>query len=275
LQPRLVTHFSVTSKRQLDFDWAWLYTPVNWSDLLPEERSMEWDSPPRPAEMVEARLITAILSHQFPIGSNLPPERELATQLGVTRPTLREALQRMARDGWLEIHQGRSTRVRDFWREGNLGVLGAIARHQDSLPPNFVPDLLVVRLALAPAYTRMAVEHDPQDVLDFLRSLDQLPDTPQAFAQADWELHHLLTVASGNPVFTLILNGFRTLYLAMAPTYFTSAQARSHSRSFYADLHNAASAQDPHACEALTRQVMYESIGIWHAAAGHTPGGQS
>ena len=55
-------------------------------------------------------------------------ERELAGQLGVTRPTLREALQRMARDGWIKIQHGRSTRVRNFWREGNLGVLSGIAR---------------------------------------------------------------------------------------------------------------------------------------------------
>src|SRR3990170_7275190 len=87
---------------------------------------MAWDPPLRPAELAETRLIAAILDGQFPINSTLPPERDLSTQLGVTRPTLREALQRLARDGWLEIRHGRPTRVRDYWHEGSLGVLGAM-----------------------------------------------------------------------------------------------------------------------------------------------------
>jgi GntR family negative regulator for fad regulon and positive regulator of fabA len=69
---------------------------------------MDWVSPQKPAEFTEQRLIDAILDGHFPIGSALPAERDLAAQIGVTRPTLRETLQRMARDGWIEIHHGRT-----------------------------------------------------------------------------------------------------------------------------------------------------------------------
>jgi len=116
---------------------------------------MGWEPSPRPAELAESRLIAAFLDGQFPIHGTLPPERELAVQLGVTRPTLREALQRLARDGWIEIRHGRATRVRDYWNEGNLGVLGSISRHIDHLPADFVPHLLSVRGVRAPAYTRL------------------------------------------------------------------------------------------------------------------------
>jgi GntR family negative regulator for fad regulon and positive regulator of fabA len=53
---------------------------------------MEWDAPQKPAEWTESRLIQAILEGDFPINSTLTAERELAVQLGVTRPTLRETL---------------------------------------------------------------------------------------------------------------------------------------------------------------------------------------
>ncbi|MFZ3080168.1 MAG: GntR family transcriptional regulator, partial [Bellilinea sp.] len=62
---------------------------------------MNWELPQKPAEISESRLIDAILTGKFPIDTNLPAERELAVSLGVTRPTLRETLQRLARDGWL------------------------------------------------------------------------------------------------------------------------------------------------------------------------------
>ncbi len=224
---------------------------------------MNWKLPLRPAELIESRLINAILDGQFPINSNLPPERALAAQLGVTRPTLREALQRMARDGWVDIRHGKSTRVRDYWHEGNLAVLGAIAHHQDHISPEFVPNLLQVRQLLAPAYARMAVKRSAKNVAKFLESYQTLSDTPDTFAQADWELHHYLTIESGNPIFTLILNGFKDLYPRLGSLYFTPPKARARSLKFYTDLRAAAQARDPHAAERITRAVMEDSIDLW------------
>lgn len=228
---------------------------------------MDWEAPPRPAELTETRLIEAILDGRFPVKSNLPAERELSTQLGVTRPTLREALQRMARDGWIEIRHGRPTRVRDYWLEGNLGVLGAIARHRNHLPPDIVPNLLVVRQSLAPAYTRIAVERQPVRVAELLQDYPDLDDSPQTFTIADWELHHNLTITSGNPIFTLILNGFSDLYRSMGSKYFTLPEARAHSRDFYRDLLAAARAEDPDTAESVTRRVMADSLDLWQIAA--------
>lgn len=224
---------------------------------------MNWELLPRPAELAENRLINAIVDGDFPINSPLPPERDLARRLGVTRPTLREALQRLARDGWIEIHHGKSTRVRDYWHEGNLAVLGTIARFQDHVPPDFVPNLLQVRELLAPAYARLAVKRSAKNLTKFLAGYQDLTDTPDAFAKADWELHQYLTIESGNPIFTLILNGFKELYPLMGSVYFTPPKARARSRKFYADLHAAAQARDPDRAEAVTREVMQDSITLW------------
>jgi GntR family transcriptional regulator, negative regulator for fad regulon and positive regulator of fabA len=226
---------------------------------------MNWELPSRPAELVENRLINAIVDGEFPIESNLPPERELAQRLGVTRPTLREALQRLARDGWIEIHHGKSTRVRDYWHEGNLAVLGTIARHQDHIPPEFVPNLLHVRELLAPAYTRLAVKHAAKNLAKFLARYQNLVDTPDVFARADWEVHQYLTIESGNPIFTLILNGFRELYPRMGSLYFTPPKARARSQKFYADLLAAAQARDADRAEAITREIMRDSIDLWRS----------
>ena len=234
---------------------------------------MEWEPPSKPAELAENRLIDAILEGIFPAGSSLPAERDLSVKLGVTRPTLREALQRLARDGWVEIRQGRPTRVRDYWKEGSLGVLGAIAGRQEHLPLDFVSNLLTVRRLLAPAYTRMAAERSPSPMIALLERLAGLEDTPASFAAADFDLHYQLTVASGNPVFTLILNGFRDLYQNMACIYFASPEARLRSRVFYADLLTSIQAGDPDQVEAFTQQVMEDSLALWEAAV-HTQGGE-
>lgn len=223
----------------------------------------DWTILPKPAEITESRLIDAILEGIFAVGEYLPAERELAARLGVTRPTLREALQRLARDGWLEIHQGKPTRVRDFWHEGNLAVLSAIAQHSDHLPEDFIPNLLYVRLLLSPAYTRLAVEREASQVAGIMIGYAQIDDTPEAFAAFDWQVHHHLTVLSGNPIFALILNGFRNLYPPMARLYFHSRAARERSSFFYKGLLDAAQAGDPATAEIVTCQVMLDSLALW------------
>ncbi|MEZ4517551.1 MAG: GntR family transcriptional regulator [Chloroflexota bacterium] len=128
---------------------------------------MQWIAPTKPKDHAEHALLTAILDGTFAPGSALPGERTLAAQLGVTRPTLREAIQRLARDGWLTVNQGKQTVVNDYWEEGGLNVLGALVEHSDQLPPGFICQLLEVRLHLAPVYTGLAVAAHSREVADF------------------------------------------------------------------------------------------------------------
>ncbi|MEW5986522.1 MAG: fatty acid metabolism transcriptional regulator FadR [Chloroflexota bacterium] len=230
------------------------------SKLIPE-----YSPPSRPVEYAEETLVRGILDGQFPPGSLLPGERELATQLGITRPTLREVLRRLERDGWLGIRQGKSTYVKDYWREGGLNVLSTLVRYGRQLPPNFILNLLQVRLALAPTYTRAAVEREAATILALLEDSLQLADAAEALASFDWTLHHCLTVASGNPIYTLILNGFVGFYEDMARRYFARPEARARSRAFYAALAQAVRRNDPAAAEEITRAVMVESIELWQA----------
>lgn len=229
----------------------------------------EWEILQKPAELAEARLIEAILDETFAINTNLPAERELAEKIGVTRPTLREALQRLSRDGWIEIRHGKSTRVRDYWREGNLLILSSICKHQKKLPLNFVSNLLQVRLLLSPAYTRLAIQNAPNEVIRILQAYQSIPDSSEEFSRLDFNLHYKLTILSGNPIFTLILNGFSDLYLSMGLKYFSQSQARDHSRSFYKKLLSAVLSNDAFLAEEVTRRVMEDSIRLWSGVTGN------
>ena len=61
-----------------------------------------------PAGFAEEYIIESIWNNRFPAGSILPAERELSELIGVTRSTLREVLQRLARDGWGATGDSRS-----------------------------------------------------------------------------------------------------------------------------------------------------------------------
>jgi len=223
----------------------------------------DWPAPRRPAAHAEEMLLTAILDGTFPPHSALPAERELAARLGVTRPTLREALQRLHRDGWVTIRQGKPTRVNDVWREGGLRVLSAMVRFGRQLPDNFVTNLLEIRLVMAPAYTRAAVALAAADVVSCLAGYEQLDDRPESLAAFDWRLHHTLTLLCGNPIYTLMLNGFSGFYEEMARLYFRRPEARAVSRAFYGELLAAARRGDAQEAGVIVEAVMKRSIALW------------
>lgn len=238
-------------------------------------RPLTSSGPLRPASHAESALVSGILRGAYPAGSELPGERQLAVSLGVTRPTLREALQRLARDGWVEIRHGKPTRVADVLSDGGLNVLEGLVAHGEALPDGFVERLLEVRLAMAPAYARAAVSRDAAAVAAALAPAAGLPDEAAAFAAFDWELHRALTGASGNFVWRLILNGFRGFYEETARLYFFRAEAREASRGFYAALLSAARKGDAGGAERVTRDVMARSLDLWREAekAGGRAGG--
>lgn len=222
-----------------------------------------WQPIPRPAEIAEQRLLEAILGGRFAINSSLPGERDLAAQVGVTRPTLREALQRLARDGWLDIQHGKPTRVRDYWREGSLAVLATLAQSELHQPTDFIAHLLEIRLLLGPAYARQAVQAAPQEIAALLADSQSLADTPAAFARFDWNLHSHLTHWAANPIFPLLMNGFEKLAVTMGERYFAFEECRAHSRGFYAALRECAEQRDPARAEAVMRETMQASLALW------------
>ena len=72
---------------------------------------------PKLADMIESRLESLILEGSLELGEKLPPERELAKQFDVSRPSLREAIQRLESKGLLTRRQGGGTYVKEELRE--------------------------------------------------------------------------------------------------------------------------------------------------------------
>lgn len=225
-----------------------------------------WTAPQRPNSYAEHSLINAILNGTFPPGSSLPGERTLAAELGITRPTLREAIQRLTRDGWLTVQHGKPTLVNDIWRDGGLNVLSSLVQHSEHLPPGFITHLLELRLQLAPAYTRTAVARAEASLQNHLNNYAALPDNAESFARFDWLLHRHLTLTCGNPIYVLILNGFTDFYEQLARVYFAQPEARAASWAYYRDLHTAVSNQDAAQGETITREAMRQSISLWQSS---------
>jgi GntR family transcriptional repressor for pyruvate dehydrogenase complex len=138
---------------------------------------IEAADPPEPAAEAEAettaidavfeRLLADIVKGVHSAGTRLPAERELARQLGASRPTLREALRRLGEWKLVEPRRGSGIVVRPY-RDWSFEVIGAYLRHgrPDASQPSIsqiLIDVLSMRRAVVSQVIRLTAARIPKD----------------------------------------------------------------------------------------------------------------
>ena len=189
-----------------------------------------------PAGFAEQYIVESIWNGGFPPGTILPAERELSELIGVTRTTLREVLQRLARDGWLTIKHGKPTKVNNFWDTSSLNILETLAQLDQEGIPDLVDNLMSARTNVSAIYIRGAIKNNAEKTIELLSAFENIEDNGEAFAEFDYQLNKELAIASGNTIYLLILNGFRGLYSRLGSLYFSHHRGREISRDYYKNL---------------------------------------
>ena len=224
-----------------------------------------------PAGFAEEYIVESIWNGDFPPGSILPAERELSELIGVTRTTLREVLQRLARDGWLTIQHGKPTRVNNFWETSGLNILETLARLDEDKMPELTDQLLSARTNISAIYTRAAIKLAPERVIEILSQSEELEDSAQAFADYDYKVHHELAVAGNNRIYVLILNGFKGFYSKIGCHYFSDSRTRELARQFYKDLTELAERREHDGAISMMRKYGHQTGVIWQQIRGDMP----
>jgi DNA-binding FadR family transcriptional regulator len=157
-----------------------------------------------------------IFRGELPAGSRLPPERQLAVDLGVDRTTLRMALKQLQRMNLLVVRHGSGIEVSDYREKGGLEVLAAMFALDDlPLDDGFLVEALdfwleSFSLTAARAIARMTYED--LRVLESLidRSIASVRD-PDAFVESELAIQDALATMSGSVIFRMFSNTTRPL----------------------------------------------------------------
>lgn len=168
------------------------------------------DSPPLSRSILDA-LADYIARSGLDAGDRLPPEREIAQRLGVSRPLVREALSRWAALGVVETRNGRGTYLRAAITPGSRHLVLTIGPERETLLHT-----LEIRRCLEPEAAALAAMRATPEQIDNLEAL--LTEIEAAYRTVgdapaeDWAFHQALYQASGNPLFLQIIAGFYDLF---------------------------------------------------------------
>jgi DNA-binding FadR family transcriptional regulator len=168
---------------------------------------------------VFAFLSDRLLEGSIRSGDRLVPERELAAQLGVSRPIVREALRALSMMGVVEIRE----RVGTVVRKPDVSVLGDFFAFSMAQQADIVDDVMQARIAIEVQAARLACRHattgDLERIAAAVDHIEATVNDSEEGSRADYEFHSALVRAGRSE--TLV-----QLYAAMSTLLLRSPQER-------------------------------------------------
>jgi GntR family transcriptional repressor for pyruvate dehydrogenase complex len=185
-------------------------------------------------QQVVAHVRGLIERGQLRPGDRLPAERDLAGQIGVSRPTVRAGLRALAAMGVVQSRHGSGTYIPDgppVLAAEPLSFLAAL--HGFTGEEMYEARRILEVGAAGLAAERATPEHIAtlaEEVAELFASLE----SPQVFLVHDINFHRAIAAASGNPIIASLVEMVSTLYY--------ERRRRTAERAFPRDLRDAAEA---------------------------------
>lgn len=211
------------------------------------------------SDQVFDQVLAEVVDGELGVGDLLPSERRLAEVLGVSRPAVREALQRMAQTRLVEVRQGGSTTVRDFRRHAGLDLLPRLLVREGRLDAAIARSVVEARTQIGPGIAALAAERGgPATAAALTEVLDRLTATDDAVAWQVLVLEYwdVVVDAADSLVYRLMFNSLRAAYEPAVPALAALLEAEVGVVEPYRLLAAAIGAGDPGTARAAAERVL-------------------
>jgi GntR family transcriptional regulator, transcriptional repressor for pyruvate dehydrogenase complex len=158
-------------------------------------------------EQIVLQIEDSIQKGVLKAGDQLPAERELAQQFGVSRTAIREAVKALREKGLVEAYAGRGTFVTDgtsHVMKLSLDRMIRLGQSEDS------SSLVEVREILEPEIAALAANRSEAPHLASMKEavavMEAARRDPDAFIEADLDFHLALAEAAGNPLILSLID---------------------------------------------------------------------
>ena len=169
--------------------------------------------PKKISEEIVEQIKTLISRGELKPGDRVPSERELASMLGVSRPSVREAIMVLDAMGFLETKQGGGTFVRTLTETSIADPLTRLVQKKD---PEMLRALAEVRMGLESWSAYLAAKRAKPTEIDEMRRLYAIMEKQAARggwdSEVDAKFHYVITAASHNSLQMHVLDSIHTLF---------------------------------------------------------------
>lgn len=221
------------------------------------------------SDQVFDQVLAEVVDGELGVGDALPSERRLAEVLGVSRPAVREALQRIAQTGVVEVRHGGATTVRDFRRHAGLDLLPRLLVRGGQLDAAVARSIVEARTQIAPGIAALAAERGgPATAAALAGVLDRLAacDDPVSWQREVLAVWDVVVDAADSLVYRLMFNSLRAAYEPALPVLAALLEEEVGMVEPYRVLAAAIGAGDPGTARAAAERVLDPTAGSLLAA---------
>ena len=152
-----------------------------------------------------------IVEGQLEPGMKLPPEREFAEQIGVSRTVIREAVRILVTKGLLGTRPGVGTIVRQVTRDQVVEPLNMLLQAQGASLENLHQVRSILEVEIAGLAALQATERDIAELSQITAEMGMALNAPELFVARDADFHRTLAEMSHNPLLVVLLDSIRDL----------------------------------------------------------------
>ena len=174
-----------------------------------------------------------IINEVYPIGSKLPPERELATRYSASRFAVREAIAMLGQSGFVKTHPQSGSYILDFYKDGSLETLVQTLRIRRAIDRQTLDSLFKYRYTTeTSAAADAAIRISDKDIFYLNETLKQKSINLQninTLADLDYDFHFRVITVSENIINKLIFQSFKPIYYFFTEFFYSLSGAAKNS----------------------------------------------
>lgn len=226
------------------------------------------------AERISAQIRDWIVDGTYGPGEKLPPERRLASLLGVNRGSLRLALKKLEQLGLLQSRQGDGTWVKDMAHAAGIELLPYVFRATLARDPDVLRDVLELRVLLCGYLARLAARRSEPGQLDKVHDIIERMAAavePTELLRLDFDAYWEYARAGRSFVGQLLLNTVRGPFEQNADFFTALADDPAALVAAARAVAEAVESGDPEAAEEAARAAVGGAAARALAAAGLEP----
>ena len=214
-------------------------------------------------ELFVKEIEAKIISGQLKPGDRLPPEREMASLMGISRSVVNSGILELESKGFVEIIPRKGTLIVDYKKEGTPLILSSIMNyHEGKISLKLFDCLMDTRLLIELECAKLAAmnrtDEDLEDLEKLILDVKENLNDVESFVEFNYKFHHQVTIASGNILYGMIFKSFEPVCKNLIKLYFQEGDYFAQSLTAHEKLYEAIKYQNKESAQEIMKEILLE-----------------
>ncbi len=207
-------------------------------------------------------ITNGVISGRYPIGSKLPPERELALKMGISRTVVRSGMAELAANGVIRQLGRQGCVVVDYRVDGRMPIVDAILTSGGELSKQILDGYIGARILVESETARLAALHRSNDDLYHMffiirEGYEVEEGDIKALAKQEFRFHKQIAIACGNVFYPIFINSMENTAIRLLEELYCKNMRKQDILKLQEQLYEAIQEKNPEKSVQAMENIFY------------------